>query len=112
MKLKNKLTGVQVSVPDALADELLEKGTYQTVGDYDAAQRAKLEVERERQLAILRGEDDPDGELDGKHVKETAAQKRISAKRLEAAEREAAEKAAADKAAADKAAADAAAAGQ
>lgn len=111
MKLKNKLTGVQVSVPDALADELLEKGTYQTVGDYDAAQRAKLEVERERQLAILRGEDDPDGELDGKHVKETAAQKR-KREAAEAAEREAAEKAAADKAAADKAAADAAAAGQ
>lgn len=99
MKLKNRLSGVQVSLPDALANELLDKGTYQTVADYDADQRAKLEVERERQLAVLRGEDDPDDELDGKHVKETAAQKR-KREAAEAAEREAAEKAAADAAAA------------
>ncbi|AHJ86558.1 hypothetical protein Jolie2_8 [Mycobacterium phage Jolie2] len=101
MKLKNRLSGVQVSVPDALAEELLDKGTYQTPEDYDADERERAAAERDR-LAVIAGlEDDGDG---GVHRKPTAAEKRAQAKAekeaAEAAEREAAEKAAADAAAA------------
>ena len=71
MKLKNRLSGVQVSVPDALAEDLLGQGTYQTPADYDRDERDRLAAERDRQLAVLAGGDD-----DEKPAKETAAQRR------------------------------------
>lgn len=76
MKLKNRLSGVQVSVPDELGEELLDKGTYLTPADYD----------------------DPDAEP----AKETAAQRR----KREKAEAEAAAAAEAEREAAEKAAAE------
>lgn len=94
MKLKNRLSGVRVSVPDALAEDLLGQGTYQTPADYDRDERERAAAERDR-LATLAGADQ-DGD---EPAKETAAQKR---------KREAAEKAAAEEA--EKAAAAAAAA--
>ena len=93
MKLKNKLSGVQVSVPAALGDELLGKGTYLTPADYDEAERAA------KLAALGLDDEDQDEDPDEKPAKETAAQKR-KREAAEAAEREAAEKAAADAAAA------------
>ncbi len=72
MKLKNRLSGVQVSVPDELGEELLGKGTYQTPADYDDDQRERAAVERDR-LATLAGAEPDDDE---KPAKETAAQRR------------------------------------
>lgn len=103
MKLKNKLSGVQVSVPAALADDLLEKGSYLTPADYDEAERVRAAAERDRlarKAGALGDEDqDDDPDPDAEPAKETAAAKR-KREAAEKAEREAAEKAAADAAAA------------